>query len=123
MHEIEKSNKLLKSYDGRLFCKWNDDFEVLEIWEHGTRGKDYLVKIIEQDGHCRPIDYKDIEGIHKRNIGCRQEGMIDEVDADNRDHKHYQTKSYRKTVRRISIDNFNQIMHNPVITGKIAINP
>ena len=118
MRFIEKTTLLLQSYDKRLFCKWNDDFEVLEIWEHGTRGKDYLVSIIETDGKFRPLDHKDIEALHKRNMACRKEDIIDEVDRENRDLKYYHMKAFRKQMRRISTEHFNEIMKNPVITGK-----
>jgi len=123
MHEVKKADKILRSYDSRLFCKWNGDFEVLEIWEHGSQGKDYIVKIIEENGNFRPLDYKDIEEINMRNMANMGEDVIEEVDSLNRDHKHYHNNKFRKDIRRISTDNFNGIFHNPVITGNITVNP
>jgi len=69
------------------------------------------------------LDYKDIEEIHKRNIAFRNEGILEEIDSVNRDFKHKNDNAYKKDIRRISTDNFNQIMKNPVITGDITVNP
>ena len=123
MHEVTKATNLIRKYDMRLFCKWNDKTECMEIWEHGKKGKDHLVRILEEDGHFRPLDYKDIEEIHKRNIAFRNEGILEEIDSVNRDFKHKNDNAYKKDIRRISTDNFNQIMKNPVITGDITVNP
>lgn len=121
MHEVKKADKILRSYDSRLFCKWNG--ECLEIWEHGSQGIDYIVKIIEENGYFRPLDYKDIEEINMRNMSNMAEDVIEEVDGLNRDHKYYHNNKFRKDIRRISTDNFNDIFHNPVITGNITVNP
>lgn len=118
---IKKSDELVKSYDKRLFTAWNG--ACLEIWEHGTRGKDHLVSIIETEGNPRHIDHKDIEELHNRNISTMKTDMLDELDSENRDLKHYRLKCFRNDIRRISVDNFNRIFKNPVITGKITVNP
>ena len=117
LKELDRTDRLLQSYDSRLFCKWDDD--ALEIWEHGTKGKDYLVAIIGD----RPLDYKDIEDLHARNIATSEQSITDEIDEFNRTLKYQNEREYHKHIRRVSFGHFNQIFHNPVITGQITINP
>ena len=119
---IKRNDSFLQAYDRGLFCKWNTDFQVWEIWERGISGQEYKVKTCWTENYqFREIDASDIEDIHNRNIASNSlKGIFTESrDEDSYlDNELYHEKKQEHQVFDVSVETFNKVMGNPVIGGK-----
>lgn len=117
-----KHNEMLKRYNSSLFCKWNEVFQIWEIWEKGLSGQEYKVKsCLTEDERYREIDITDIEDIHFRNIANNSKhGIFTETMSENfsLDREFELEFNQQNAVYDTSVETFNRVMENPVIGGK-----
>ena len=121
-----KNNKMLRKYNSQLFCKWNEIYQLWEIWEKGISGQEYKVTTCKtEDGRYREIDLSDIEDIHSRSIiNNSKNGIFTEVISENfsLDRELELEHEQQNMVKDISVETFNGVMENPVIGGFLGGN-
>jgi len=113
---LRRCNEFVKSYDVNLFCKWNYELQQIEIWEHGKNGNDFMVIWIDN----RMPDYRDLEDIDSRSTFKRSQRHFNielEADRHNKQFKEYMRRKQKQKNYDISVDVFDNVFQNPVITG------
>ena len=117
---IGRYNRFLREYHPGLFIKFNPVTGLLEIWDTGPHGKQYIVKELKTpEGHFREPDYRDLNDIDSRSyerIGCKD--IASELERSDAMYESWHDNKVRMESFDISIENFNRIMKNPVIGGR-----